>query len=225
MTLLIDRDRYNLYKQYTSEWISSIHFNTSIPTPQTASPTESFAIEIHSTCLPATLRRWSPITYSDRDPVARKNLDKDSFKEAMSTLVRDFGESMPNSTAVHPDDWNKKDGAKRKLPLIFLHSGLFSTKAAVFRDMIDLALVSSHLTESTLHKWWSKYFWNVKIKHWQPFAKCEPCILFKARLLSCITEPAREICRLQQGAHRDQVCLDYDRLTWTFVFIPPFFLC
>jgi hypothetical protein len=125
----------------------------------------------------------------------------------MSTLVRDFGESMPNSTAVHPEDWNK-NGVKRKLPLIFLHSGLFSSKAAVFRDMIDLALVSSHLTESTLHKWWTKDFWNVKIKHWQPFAKCEPCILYKARLLSSITESAREICRLEQGAHRDQVFLD-----------------
>ena len=126
----------------------------------------------------------------------------------MITLIRDFGESMPNATTVHPDDWNKKNGQQRRRPLIFLHSGLFSSKASLFRDMVDLNLVSSQVSESTLHKWWMKEFWNVKIKHWQPFAKCELCIVFKARLLSSPTEALRDICRLEQGAHRDQVRLN-----------------
>ena len=144
-------------------------------------------------------------------PTVRNNAtfstNKLAFNEAFQALVDDFGEHMPHQHATHPADHHKKeaDTSKRMLPLTFLHCGLFDTKAAVFREFRSLGIVPRSVNDSTLRKWWKESFWNVRIKNWQPFAKCEECIEHRAKLLSALTEAVRDKLKETQASHREQV--------------------
>jgi hypothetical protein len=149
--------------------------------------------------------RFTPIT-AKKVASSHTRTDRLAFNEAFSDLVKDFGESMPHQTACHPADYHlDNQSAKRHRPLTFLHCGLFHNKAAVFAEMKRLGILPASCSDGNLRHWWRSDFWEVKIKGWQPFAKCEACIQYRASLLSCRTLASRDLVRAQQLSHRQQI--------------------
>jgi hypothetical protein len=133
-------------------------------------------------------------------------LDKESFLKWFGQLVDDFGESMPGSSATHPADFHKTAG-KRVRPLVFLHSGIFPTKQAVFKEMRSRRVITGGTVDGTLRKWWMEHFWHVRVKKWQPFAKCDICINFRTAILTTVGEFELAELRVDRDRHRDQVGL------------------
>ncbi len=143
--------------------------------------------------------------------IGSRSLHKDSFNEAMRSLTQQFGESMPNQIVYHPEHRYKKIENKLQRPLTFLHCGLFSDKEAVFSDLRKHGIVPVGTPSRTLLRWWSEDWWHLKIKSWQPFAKCDDCVQFRAKVLVAPTEPLRDELRNQQSMHRARISLGRDR--------------
>ena len=155
---------------------------------------------------------WTPVSAATvRTP--RPTLERRSYTKYFDDLVDDFGENMPDSWVTHHDDCHKHDidPTKRTRPLIFLHSGIFSTKTAVFKDFRARGIVSRHVEDSTIRTWWLETFWHVKVKKWQPFAKCDKCTDFRNRLFTMTSEADKEDIRVIRAKHRDQVSLGRKR--------------
>ena len=92
-------------------------------------------------------------------------------------------------------------------PLIFLHCGIFAAKESVFRELRSRGIIPHDCASSTLRKYWMLEFWNVKIKSWQPFAKCEDCITFRAKLLTTTDTEGLTFLRLNQRHHRLRISI------------------
>jgi len=131
---------------------------------------------------------------------------RDNFNAAMKSLVDEFGESMPHQTSYAPGSRGRKK-SKVMRPLIFLHCGIFPSKQAVFRDMKKNGMVPPRTLYSSLRKLWHAHWWNVKIKTWQPFAKCDDCVKYRARLLTTTFQPAVDELRQSQAVHRNQISI------------------
>jgi len=52
---------------------------------------------------------------------------------------------------------------------------------------------------------WRKYFWNVHIKKWIPFAMCDECTSLFAELMACKTDEERAVVKVQKRNHRDMI--------------------
>ena len=131
---------------------------------------------------------------------------KDSFNADMQALCNQFGECMPNQVAYYPPDRHRKR-QKLSRPLVFLHCGIFADMEDVFRDMKHRRIVPSDTPSRTMRRWWKENWWHVKIKSWQPFAKCDDCVKFRARILVAATEPLKDAIRIQQGLHRSRISI------------------
>jgi len=134
------------------------------------------------------------------------NVQRESFNEDMEALVQHYGESMPNQVAYFPPDRHKKR-PKLSRPLVFLHCGIFADMEDVFRDMRDRGIVQFSTPSRTMLRWWKENWWHVKIKSWQPFAKCDDCVKFRARILVAVTDPLKEDIRHQQSLHRSRISI------------------
>ena len=123
---------------------------------------------------------------------------------------------MPDAWVTHPDDRHKSDNdtSKRTRPLIFLHSGIFASKSAVFADFKLRGIVTRDMKQSTLRTWWKEEFWHVKVKKWQPFAKCDHCQKFRTKLYMMRGEVEKAEVRALRDKHRDQVSLGRKRFAY-----------
>ena len=166
-----------------------------------------------SACLPLELNYVYSIAprfvYNGTATKRPATLEKESFYRFFDQLVEDFGENMPDAWATHPDSrWLPvTDQTKETRPLIFLHCGLFSTKKAVFKDFHDRRIVSKTIPPSTMRTWWIADWWNVKVKKWQPFAKCDKCTKFRTELLVEPNEARLQEIRQERGKHRQNISL------------------
>jgi hypothetical protein len=131
---------------------------------------------------------------------------RNSFNEDMEALTQQFGESMPNQVVYYPPDRHKKR-PKLARPLVFLHCGIFADMEEVFNDMRRRGVVGVRTPSRTMRKWWKESWWHVKIKSWQPFAKCDACVKFRARILVAATGTLRDEIRLQQSLHRSRISI------------------
>lgn len=131
---------------------------------------------------------------------------RNSFNEDMEALTLQFGESMPNQVVYYPPDRHKKR-PKLARPLVFLHCGIFADMEEVFNDMRRRGVVGARTPSRTMRKWWKESWWHVKIKSWQPFAKCDACVKFRARILVAATGPLRDEISLQQSLHRSRISI------------------
>ena len=147
---------------------------------------------------------------------AKSTLDRKSFTSYLSELIEDFGESMPDTWATHPSDRRKPDSdtTKRTRPLIFLHSGIFASKSAVFADFKLRGIISRDVNQSTLRTWWKEEFWHVKVKKWQPFAKCDHCQKYRTQLYVMRGEVEKFEVRTLRNKHREQVSLGRKRFAY-----------
>lgn len=135
-----------------------------------------------------------------------------SFNDAMEKLVSSFGESMPHQSTFLRSDRHKRKTAKREhRPLTFLHCGLFSTKEAVFSEFRKHGIVPEKTPSRSMLRWWETDWWHVKIKHWQPFAKCDDCVTLRAKLLLAPTETIMEVHQRAQEDHRERISLGRGR--------------
>lgn len=155
------------------------------------------------------IRRFFPFTTGMRHR-STESKSREAFNIAMSSLVAEFGESMPHQVAYHPNTQGNKR-TKISRPLIFLHCGIFANKEAVFQDMLRQNIVSTSTTSGTLRRWWNEEHWNVKIKSWQPFAKCDDCVKFRAKLLTTTFGPALDDLRQLQQMHRNIISIGRSR--------------
>ena len=95
--------------------------------------------------------------------------------------------------------------------MIFLHSGIFTTKKSVFNDFRERRIITSNISDSTLRSWWINDFWHVKVKMWQPFAKCDTCVSVRAGILATNSDLVKDDLRLTRAKHRSQVSLGRKR--------------
>jgi len=130
----------------------------------------------------------------------------DAFNAAMTSLVEEFGESMPHQTCFAKGSTGRKK-LKISRPLIFLHCGIFQSKQAVISDLKKKSMIPPMTLSSSVRKLWRQHWWHVKIKHWQPFAKCDDCVKYRAKLLTTSFQPAVEALRLDQAMHRLQISI------------------
>jgi hypothetical protein len=128
------------------------------------------------------------------------------FNVAMTSLVEEFGESMPHQTSYAKGSTGMKKN-KVSRPLIFLHCGIFQSKQAVINDLKRKAMVPSTTLSSSVRKLWAEYWWHVKIKTWQPFAKCDDCVKYRAKLLTTSFQPSVDALRHDQAMHRNQIAI------------------
>ena len=137
-----------------------------------------------------------------------ENVNKASFDQAMEFLVLRFGESMPHQVTFHKSDRHKRSTSTRQCrPLTFLHCGLFASKEAVFADFRKHNIVPEVTKSRTMLRWWEENWWHVKIKRWQPFAKCDDCVNLRAKLLIAPTQAITEVYREAQEGHRERISL------------------
>ena len=136
-------------------------------------------------------------------------LEKETYYRYFQQLVEDFGESMPDSWATYPKDkWKRvSDATKETRPLIFLHNGLFSTKKAVFKDFLDRGIVTKKVGVTTMREWWLNDFWNVRVKKWMNFAKCDQCIKARTDLIIEKNDSKLQEIRVERAKHRGNISL------------------
>lgn len=122
------------------------------------------------------------------------------FVAALTDIEQDFGDAMPHLPFVK----YRKDPTKSH-HVVYLPAGLYSTKREVYLELVELGLID-RVDESTFYRWWARNFYYLKLKAYIPFAKCEECLAFRHKILSCNKEQRAEL-RVLQKQHRDLLCL------------------
>lgn len=91
------------------------------------------------------------------------------FVHEMATVVRDLGETMPHQSVTNPNS----DQATRKRDLVLITNALYSNKKEMY---LDIRSKLPPVTYGYFLTVWARYFWHVKLKKWNPFAKCDTCV-------------------------------------------------
>ena len=99
-----------------------------------------------------------------------------TFHAAFGEVISLFGETMPHLS-------RKAAGGVEK-PYILLPSALYPTKQDLYQELMDLGQLSSGFKLKYFLKLWRRYFSNVSLESWNPFAKCDVCVRFRNRLLA-----------------------------------------
>jgi hypothetical protein len=131
-----------------------------------------------------------------RDPFTE---DQKVFCDAFGDLVASLGEVMPHQT--HKDRYGNPGS------LILLPSALYGKKAHVFQDLSSIHSLPEGMKEKYFKILWRRYFPNVVLKRWNPFAKCDTCTRFR-QLIQRIPRKYVDIhksIKVQQKQHREQV--------------------
>lgn len=129
--------------------------------------------------------------------------------DAVSEIVEFLGENMP-----HLSRKNKK--GELDLPVILLPSSLYPKKTDLLADLIARTKLPSEVKIQFFRKLWRRYFPNVLLKSWSPFAKCDVCTKFRSQLLKLSRNEDREALRPVKEAqknHRDLVKFSRERFT------------
>lgn len=129
------------------------------------------------------------------------------FYSSFGEIVDLLGETMP-----HMSKKNKNGGDD--LPLILLPSSLYSCKKDVLEDMVTLGMLPEGYKYSLFTRCWRRYFPNVLLKSWNPFAKCDECTKFRSQLLRLYKTNSEAVAQLKvkQKLHRDLTKYSRDRL-------------
>ncbi len=95
----------------------------------------------------------------------------------------------------------------------FLPNGLFSAKVTVIEELIRLHPVLADYSHQRLYTLWREEFWNVFLKSWQPFAKCDDCAKFKLNnfLETSETTVEKELLRAERKMHLARVAVGRSR--------------
>lgn len=129
-----------------------------------------------------------------------------TFHVAFSEVISRFGETMPHLS--------RKAGGGVEKPYILLPSALYPTKQDLYQELMDLGQLSSGFKLKYFLKLWRRYFSNVSLKSWNPFAKCDVCVRFRNRLLA--TQKGNTIAldklKADQLLHREYVSYARKRL-------------
>lgn len=64
--------------------------------------------------------------------------------------------------------------------VIFLPHGLYITKKQCIAEMILLNILPPETNPETARILWKERLWNVRLREWQPFCKCDVCSYFKS---------------------------------------------
>ena len=129
-----------------------------------------------------------------------------TFHAAFSEVIDLFGETMPHLS--------RKAADGSDVPYILLPSALYPTKQDVYQELMDLGQLSSDFKLKYFLKLWRRYFHNVSLKSWNPFAKCDVCVKFRNRLLSTPKGNTVALHKLKadQCLHREYVSYARKRL-------------
>jgi len=133
--------------------------------------------------------------------------DQKMFHTAFQELVDSLGEVMPHQ--------QHKDRLGQPAPLILLPSALYGKKSHVYQDLSSLGVLSSDMKEKYFKILWSRYFPNVGLKRWNPFAKCDSCTRFR-QLIQRIPRTHVQIhnaIKHQQKEHREHISAFRKRMT------------
>lgn len=77
----------------------------------------------------------------------------------------------------------------------------------VWKALKKESLIPDNLSSRLFNEYWKSHHWNVLIKAWQPFAKCDECLEYRQVLMSYKPSPIKDELRLQQHAHRDNITI------------------
>ena len=133
--------------------------------------------------------------------------DQKAFCKAFDFVVKSLGEVMPHQS--------HKDRHGEAAPLILLPSALYGTKSDVFRDLAAQGELPPGMREKYFKYLWNRYYPNVGLKRWNPFAKCDACTRFR-QLIHRI--PRNQVAihnaiRKQQEEHRQHITFFRKRMT------------
>lgn len=142
------------------------------------------------------------------------DIRKTAVVKILTDLMECVAEKMPHESVLHPKDRHrtkrKPEGtatAPKAEVAHYIPGGLYPSKAAVYRDLLASNLISSDVSLRLFKKYWNTVFWFVSIRKWQPFAKCDECIFFRANILSGAPEESKQAVRSKQAAHRQEISL------------------
>lgn len=127
------------------------------------------------------------------------------FRDAMNELVDLYGETFPHVSVKHK-------ATKMTLPFIRLPNGLFTDRKKVLEEMVNTGKLPSTVSKAWFYEMWDRLFPNVFIKNWNPFAKCDVCVMFRSRLLATRNLAVISMLKQQQTAHREYVASGRKRL-------------
>jgi len=80
---------------------------------------------------------------------------------------------MPHESISNPHD------PKDKRTLVLIPNSIFRNKKDIYEKLSDRLPCGIEYTYFT--ELWRRYFWNVKVKKWNPFAKCDQCVYLRFR--------------------------------------------
>ena len=127
------------------------------------------------------------------------------FVDVVKIIVADLGEVMPHEKDTHPNDPSIKE------PRVYIPSGLASNILDLVRLLVNKGLLTENISEGTMHylayKVFPKFFWNVRIKKWIPFARCDKCVTFFNDIMACKTNEERHAVKELRGHHIDACTL------------------
>lgn len=95
------------------------------------------------------------------------------FYDVISNLANTLGESMPHEFICNPNQRSEKRG------IVLIPNALFTNKKDIYgklRDRLPDTMDYTYFTDL-----WRRYFWYVKVKKWNPFAKCDECVYLRFR--------------------------------------------
>lgn len=117
------------------------------------------------------------------------------FRDAFQEVVDFYGEHMPHLT---------RDGGKG---MVLLPSALYPKKVNVYEELVQTNRLRPSFPERYFKILWTRYYGNVVIKKWTPFAKCDECVQFRNRILSTSRKDKVKVEKLKadQSAHRTYI--------------------
>lgn len=93
---------------------------------------------------------------------------------AIKELASSYGETMPHMSLRNPN------GGKDERDMILIPNALHNTKRDVWEDFL-LSNTISNISYEYFVLLWSRYHWNIQLREWNPFAKCDTCVNLRFR--------------------------------------------
>lgn len=121
----------------------------------------------------------------------------------------------------------KLRAGKDSANLVLIPLALFSSKKEIYKFLTTNSPDFPEVTYEYFTEMWHRFFPNVQLKKWNPFAKCSTCVKLRNQYLVAKDDAARTVAKVAQAEHREAIqCFRQRHLdrTWLASQFPADFL-